>query len=92
MPLFEIRAHLLLSILVGAAAAWLSVQHVLPPLFHGVANHFSQARLNLPFIDLDHLAKLRFFLACFLLPGGLDRHSPRTFCFADPIRFTGPKK
>ena len=39
----------------------------------------AQVRLNLPFIDLDHLAQLADFLTTFVPVGGLHRRSFETF-------------
>ena len=38
-----------------------SVQHRVQRFFHRAADHFSQVFLNLPLVNLDHLAQLRHF-------------------------------
>src|SRR5437016_5683167 len=69
------------------------VQHRVQRLFHRAAHHFAQMLLNLLLIDLDHLAQLRYFLACFSLVGGLHRRSSRTFLRPSvlPTRPTPPQ-
>src|SRR5258708_11842207 len=58
------------------------VQHGVQCLFHRATNDLSQMLLNLPLINMNHLAQHRYFLACFSLVGGLHR-PPQALSFTN---------